>query len=228
MSAPVVGIDGARGGWAIAEWGGTAGLSVCLAPTITSVTDRLQSGALTAAVVDMPIGLSDDGVRPADTLARAKLGVRRSTFFPTPVRAVLREESWERANAVSRSASGKGLSKQAWNLVPKIRELDEAWSEKLADLIVEGHPEVSFAQMAGAPILSKKNTAAGQAERTQLLATHLSPDAPTIVASCPTSWRIDAVDALALAWTAQRLASGNAVHLGGEIDAEGRPMQLVI
>ncbi len=181
-----------------------------------------------AAVVDMPIGLSHDGARPADTLARARLGVRRSTFFPTPVRSVLGEESWEKANAVSRSVSGKGLSKQTWNLIPKVRELDDAWSPEVADLMVEGHPEISFAQMAGGPLMSKKSTPAGREDRIHLLRTHLSPAVQRIVASCPASWRTDAIDALALLWTAQRFGSGDAIRLGGEIDAEGRPMQLVI
>ncbi len=228
MSPTVVGIDGARGGWAVAQWAETTGLSLSLEESITSVTARLSSGVLTAAVVDMPIGLSSDGIRPADALARARLGVRRSTFFPTPVRPVLGEESWENANAVSRSVSGKGLSKQAWNLVPKVRELDEAWTPEIATLIVEGHPEVSFAQMAGGPLTSKKNTPAGRADRMHLLGAPLPPAGHQVVASCPTSWRTDAIDALALVWTARRFESGDAVRLGGEIDAEGRPMQLVI
>ncbi len=228
MTLTVVGVDGARGGWVVAELCEASGPSIRFEPSISSVTNRLRLGTLAAAVIDMPIGLSLDGVRPADTLARARLGERRSTFFPTPVHAVLEHDSWEAANAASRSASGKGLSKQAWNLVPKIRELDTTWSEDISGLLLEGHPEVSFAQMAGTPVLSKKATADGQHERIELLIANLSRDAGGVVDNCPRSWRVDAVDALAIAWTAKRFVNGEALHLGGQIGAKGRPMQLVI
>ncbi len=228
MTLPVAGVDGARGGWAVAEWRDESELSLCLEPSISPVIDRLRAGTLAAAVIDMPIGLSLDGHRPVDTLARTRLGVRRATFFPTPIRIVLEHDSWADANAASKSLSGKGLSKQAWNLVPKIRELDATWSEEIASQMLEGHPEVSFSQMNGSSVLSKKATDAGQRERIKLLLSHLSPLVEDIVAACPNSWRADAVDALALAWTARRVVRGEAVTLGGEVGASGRPMQLVI
>lgn len=227
MSNTVAGIDGARGGWVVAELT-DADTSIRFQPEFAPTVDALCSSALAAAVVDMPIGLSADGQRPADREARDLLGPRRATFFPTPVRAVLMYDQWEDANQASREASGKGLSKQAWNLVPKIREIDDLWSCDLSDLLSEGHPEVSFAAMAGSPLTSKKSTTDGRAARIELLIEHVDRNARELVDGCPTSWQGDAVDALALAWTARRLVTGEAHVLGGELDERGRPMRLVI
>lgn len=228
MTLPVAGVDGARDGWVVAEWSENSGLSTSLIASIAPLVERLRAGTLGYLVIDMPIGLAIDGARPVDQLARARLGARRATFFPTPVRAVLEHESWESANAASRDVSGKGLSKQAWNLVPKIRELDAAWSPDLADRLLEGHPEVSFGQMRGSVVRTKKTDPAGRRERLTLLRSHLSPDVDDLVADQPARWQGDAVDALALVWSARRVLLGEAIALGGELGAAGRPMQLVI
>lgn len=227
MTETVAGIDGARGGWVIAELG--EGIpSVRFGRSIAPELDALRSSRLAAAVVDMPIGLSANGDRPADHAARALLGPRRATFFPTPVRAILDHDRWEDANRASREVSGKGLSKQTWNLVPKIREIDDLWTPDLRETLSEGHPELSFAQMAGEPVMSKKSTPEGQHERTLLLIEHVGSNVEAIIAECPRSWRADAVDALAVAWTARRIACGQATILGGGLDPAGRPMQLAI
>lgn len=228
MRLSVAGVDGARNGWAVAEWSEDSGLSVILISSIAPLIDRLRAGTLAAVVIDMPIGLSIDGNRPVDQLARARLGVRRSTFFPTPVHVVLEHASWEAANAASRAVCGKGLSKQAWNLVPKIRELDAAWSADVATCLLEGHPEVSFGQMNGSPVLTKKSQVAGHRERLALLRSQLSPDVDDLLAEHPGTWRADAIDALALVWSARRVVRGEAISLGGELGAAGRPMQLAI
>lgn len=201
--------------------------SIRFEPTIAPVVAELGPG-LSAIVVDMPIGLSDDGTRPVDAMARARLGERRSTFFPTPLRDVLRHATWESANTSSRQIHGKGLSKQAWNLVPKIAELDKIWSPEFAETLVEGHPEVSFAEMAGGPVLNRKSSIEGQIERVELLRTNLLADIDSALADTPRSLRVDAIDALSLAWSAMRVASGCATWLGGDVDGLGRPMQLAI
>lgn len=229
MTRPVIGVDGARGGWVEAEFERSTGqCSLRFAETIAGAARRLRRQDVAAVVVDMPIGLSGDGNRPVDALARAHLGPRRATFFPTPLRIVLECETWEEANERSRELSGRGLSKQSWNLLPKIAEVDVEWTQDLRELLLEGHPESSFAQMAGAPLASKKSTVDGERDRVDLLAAHLTPEVSTLLANVPRSWRVDAIDALALAWTADRTAAGLAIRLGGELDPLGRPMQLVI
>lgn len=224
----MAGVDGARGGWviAVAEPGGMINLR--FDDTLATVVAHLRAGVVDAAVIDMPIGLSHNGVRPVDALVRSRLGPRRSTFFPTPIRAVLDEASWAEANKRSKSIAGTGLSKQAWNLVPKIREVDGAWSDELKAKLFEGHPETSFAEMANEPVMSKKSSPEGRAERLALLTRVLSSSVDEVVETCPNAWRIDAIDALALAWTALRVASGSHTLLGGELDRLGRPMRLAI
>ncbi len=224
-SAPrAIGVDGAPGGWVAAVLCHTNPIELTFTEVFADIVASAVSGDI--MVVDMPIGLSSNGHRPVDAAVRARLGPRRSTFFPTPVRSVVDFTNWELANEHSRQVSGKGLSKQAWNLVPKIAEVDAAWDAVPDGQLREGHPETSFAEMSGAPLATKKSTAAGRRERVELLTSALQLDVMTAVDSLPKTWSIDAVDALALAWTAQRATNGTAGHLGGERDALGRPMEL--
>lgn len=196
-------------------------------PTLEAVIAEVGE-TISHVVVDMPLGLSSDGNRSADRAARERLGARRATFFPTPVRSVLEHEDFDSANAASRQASGRGLSMQSWNLVPKIRELDRLVEERHHHAVLEGHPESSFAELAGAPLASKKSTPEGRSERIALLADAVHPDVDRVLADTPK--RVDAIDALVLLWTARRAAAGAAIRLGDpdERDPAGRPMWLTI
>ncbi len=225
----VAGIDGAPGGWMVAAGTLDAAEPPKLAfhPTLDALIAEVGS-TISHIVVDMPLGLSADGNRTADRDARDRLGSRRATFFPTPVRAVLDHDDFDSANAASREVSGRGLSMQSWNLVPKIRELDRLVEERHHRIILEGHPESSFAELAGAPLASKKSTPEGRDERVALLAGAVHPDVGRLLAATPK--RVDAIDALVLLWTARRVAAGTAVRLGDpdERDPAGRPMWLTI
>lgn len=196
-------------------------------PTLDAVVAEVGV-TISHVVVDMPLGLSADGDRAADRAARERLGARRSTFFPTPVRGVLDHDDFASANAASRQASGRGLSMQSWNLVPKIRELDRLVEERHHHTVLEGHPESSFAELAGAPLASKKSTPEGRSARIALLEDAIHPDVERLLSATPK--RVDAIDALILLWTARRAASGTAARLGDpdERDPAGRPMWLTI
>src|SRR5690606_994434 len=122
------------------------------------------------AAVDMPIGLPDAGVRGCDLAARARLGARRSAVFPAPSRAVIGARDHAEAIVRERAASGRGLSLQAFRLVPKVAELDGLVTPELQHRLVEAHPELAFARRAGAPAVHPKRTPAGRAERRALLA----------------------------------------------------------
>ena len=227
----VVGVDGAPGGWIAARLITDSGdLAIefhqTIAPLIAELDDPQNDVEVIA--VDMPIGLSTDGNRHSDRLARELLGPRRSTFFPTPIRSVLDFDDYGEANAHSKSTIGAGLSKQAWNLLPKIAEIDELWNEALAGRLVEAHPEVCFAQMSGTPVMTKKATPEGRAERGRLLEAALSIPVADLVEAAPRRFVVDTVDALALLWTARRVSEGQALSLGGEFDSKNRPMNLTI
>jgi predicted RNase H-like nuclease len=177
----------------------------------------------------MPIGLPDAGPRPADGAARRRLGPRRSSVFPTPLRAVLAATDYPDALARSRAVDGRGLSKQAYNLLPRIAEVDAAMTPGLQDRVFECHPETCFARLAGRPLTTVKRDAAGRAERSELLAPVLG-DVVHLWRAPPAGARADDVlDALVVAATAARFVVGDVEHLGdGARDGTGLRMEIVV
>ncbi len=211
----VLGVDGCPGGWIGALVTGTS-VEWLLLPDAAAVL------AVPAAAfgIDIPIGLPSVGPRGCDVAARARLGARRSSVFPAPVRAVLESASYADARERSVAASGRSLSAQAWNLVPRIADVDAAPVDHAR--VVEVHPELVFATLAGA--LPPKKTAEGATSRVAALRTWLPDGWP----DHPRPARLDdALDALACAWTAARWLRGEAEVLGGEPDDTGTPMRIV-
>jgi predicted RNase H-like nuclease len=181
---------------------------------------RVRGDELVAVAIDIPIGLPERGARACDVEARARLGPRRSSVFPAPVRAALGCETWERANAVARSVDGRGLSRQVFHLLAKIGEVDGSISPTLQARIVEAHPELCFASMSGAPLVHPKRTPAGARERGALVG---GP-----VDRVRGAARDDVLDAHALLWTARRVARGVDGRLGdGARDGRGLRMEIV-
>ncbi|CAM3773331.1 DUF429 domain-containing protein [Alkalicoccus chagannorensis] len=162
--ARCLGVDGCRGGWAVvtAEQGRLvqAEIAASLAAIETAGVDRIW--------IDMPIGMPSarQFPREADAGARRLLGPRRASIFSAPCREVLEAADYETASAEHRRLTGKGISKQTWNLVPKIREL-AAWHPDVP--VYEAHPELVAAGLGGEPMKANKKTEAGQAERIELL-----------------------------------------------------------
>jgi predicted RNase H-like nuclease len=187
------------------------------------------TAACATVAVDIPIGLSEDGRREADFLARARIGPRRSSVFPAPARLLLAASTYPEANALSRSALGKGLSAQAFNILPKIREADDCMIPAMQSRITESHPEVSFWALAGGrPLLHAKRRPEGRAERLRLLETAHGPGIRDLTPPHGAAWD-DLYDACVLAWTASRIAAGTAVHLPAEPqrDVRGLHMEIV-
>ena len=162
----VLGIDGCRTGWAGIVWDGTRVNGVFAA----RLTDLLETaGAVDAVVLDMPIGLPDHGVRAADRLAKQELGPKASSIFLTSTRPALAAPTRAEADALNRAHGSGGVTAQAFALHAKIAEVDDAVRATGA-AVVEGHPELSFAALAGAPVLAPKRSWAGSAVRRSLLA----------------------------------------------------------
>jgi len=225
----VAGLDGCRGGWvmAVVPLHGPGPSLVEVVTGLAGAAAALECGRLTAAAVDIPIGLPASGRRPADAAARRLLGPRRSSVFPTPVRAVLGARDYADACARSRAACGKAISKQLFHILDKIAEADAVVSPARQRRFVEVCPELSFALLAGAPMRHAKSTAPGRAERVRALA-HDFPDAATHAAHPPRPAKADDVlDAFACAWTARRFATGVHLHLGGERDETGLRMEMI-
>lgn len=168
----LAGADGCRAGWVVIV---DLGDEHTDALVLATFDDVLALGADVVGI-DIPIGLPTVGPRTCDVAARARLGSRRSSVFPAPVRAVLGATDHADAVARSRAACGRGVSIQAWNLVAKIAEVDSLVVP--GDPVFEVHPELSFATLAGAPLATRKKGREGRAERLALLAAS-SPTSPT-------------------------------------------------
>jgi predicted RNase H-like nuclease len=221
----VLGVDGWRGAWVGAL---LAGRSVTLL-ALPDVAAVLAVPGAEVIGIDMPIGLSDDGARACDVAARellAGLGAAGSVF-PAPVRAVLAARDYAHARELSRAATGgrRAPSAQTYQLVAAIRALDDALGEPPRDDVVEVHPELAFREL-DARVRDPKVTARGLAQRLTALRTVMDVDA-ALLAAPPRVPAVDALDACAAAWSAQRVADGTARTVGvGTPDARGRPMRI--
>jgi predicted RNase H-like nuclease len=203
----VLGVDACKGGWIGIVLSGSE-VAAHAATTIEQLfAAATAAGPVEVVAIDMPIGLPDSGPRSADLLARAVIGPRRSSVFITPVRAALLAPDHASATAINREATGAGVSAQAFALRSKLLEVDE-WVRGAATRVVEVHPEVSFASLAGAPLAERKTSWAGAVHRRQLLADagiRLDDD----LGPAGSAGAIDDVlDAAVAAWTARRVARG--------------------
>ena len=171
----IAGIDGCKGGWLCIEELND-GLRAFIASNISDAVDQLPPRCLIG--IDTPIGLPNDDSRQCDIEARQLLGARGVCVFPAPLRATLENTtdatSYEEAKQIQRQhhARDKGISQQAWRILPKIREVDIFLRAdvKRAERILEVHPEVCFAQWnGGVPISSKKKSAQGRDARARLI-----------------------------------------------------------
>ncbi|MEQ8717036.1 MAG: DUF429 domain-containing protein [Acidimicrobiales bacterium] len=234
--ATVVGVDGCRDGWVAVTLTGDRVSTVVTHTHIVGVFEAAVAAGAVVVGIDMPIGLAFDGDRPGDNEARRMLGPRSSSLFPTPVRAVLDAVDYPDACARSRAASGKAPSKQAWNLVPRIREVRAALrSGRFGALAVhEVHPETSFVAMAGRPMAASKKTAPGIAARLDAIEAEMSGllEATARLADAgpgePGAALDDVCDAAAAAWTARRIATGTALSLGDGVDDAGFTLGLSV
>ncbi|HEU5000102.1 MAG TPA: DUF429 domain-containing protein [Lapillicoccus sp.] len=209
----VLGADDCRAGWVgVVLVDASSRARVCVAPTFAGlVAEAATKDGLEVVAVDMPIGLPDTTRRRADVLARAELGPRRSSVFMTPTRDALAEPTHARASAVNRTHAGEGISTQAFHLRPKLEEV-EAVAFARAYRVVEVHPEVSFARLAGQPLAWSKKTPAGMRQRRSLLrAAGVGLPRPDRVG--PGVGVDDVLDAAVAAWSARRVRNGEAVRL---------------
>ncbi len=145
-------------------------------------------------------------------------------MFAAPPREVLACGSYAQARPLAPS-----LSAQAFGLVPRIREVDALLRGRgpaVHDVVVECHPEVAFARLAAGRAAPRRRRARGALERLALLEAALGTVLPLDV---PGGAALDdALDAAACAVTALRWARGEAEVLGGEPDAAGLPMRIVV
>ncbi len=183
---------------------------------LVAEAESRASGGLAVIGIDIPIGLPDVGRRKADGLARALLGPRAASVFPVPVRAAVEEPDHPRASSLNVALAGVGISRQSHGLRTAILDVDGWLRSRVAGgtgagpVVVEVHPELSFATLAGAPLRHGKRSWSGVEQRRLLLdgagiavpvdlglaGSRAAPD--------------DVLDAAVVAWTARRVAAGTA------------------
>lgn len=234
----VAGVDGVPDGWvmAVTEAAGGSPVEFSVWHTLADLWSQARARRLRVVAIDMPAGLPGTERRESDTEAHRLLGARRSSLFWTPPLCVLDSGSHAEANRRSWEETGRGISAQAFNLMPRIREVrDTLVADDFAPMArpraAEVHPESSFVRLAGAPMSVSKRQPAGEEERLDVLAEAF----PNIVEAAvtapppgpPRPALDDLLDAAVAAWTARRIANDEAECLGaGETDETGYPMHI--
>jgi predicted RNase H-like nuclease len=220
----VLGVDACKAGWiGIVLMRDRA--EACFAASIDGLMRlALADGGLDVVAVDMPIGLADTGPRKADLLAKDAIGPLRSAVFMTPVRPALLVPDHATAVAINRELAGQGVSIQAFGLKTKLLEV-ETWARTTHHRVIEVHPEVSFARMAGVPLTVRKSTWAGAETRRRLLARAGISIEGDLGAAGRMAGVDDVLDAAAAAWSARRFARKEAVSLPDppEVFSDGIP-----
>ena len=229
------GVDGCRAGWVYARLEG-ASLAFGI---VENVADLLAGAEPRSRIfIDIPVGLRDDSPqgRLCDIQARGRLRPHRtSSVFNAPVRMILRETSYRAANEASRRLTGKGISQQTWNIIGKIREVDELMAvDPLAkSLIREVHPELCFYGLAsGAPMPHSKKTPEGFRQRLALIERRLPGARQAIDAALASYPRKqvaadDILDCTVAVITAANPDKWVTVPEHPELDSRGIPMEMV-
>ena len=222
----VVGVDGCPAGWVCFEVDlQSRRTAVRVLPNFIELISASPGPQLIA--IDIPIGIPTKGPRACDIAARRLLGKpRSSSVFPAPVRATFAAKTYQEACALSLQVQGKRLSRQAFEIISKIREVDEVMTPEVQSRVFEVHPEVSFWALNGRQSLKHRKLAReGKAERLNLLLPHY----PAIKSHLAEIERAkvaehDLLDAAVAAWTAECVASGAVPR---QFDNRGLRMEIV-
>ncbi len=233
----VTGVDGCPAGWVAVHWDGGGSAEAQL---YGSFSDLLHSQAEVIAV-DMPIGLPEiagQQGRVCEVLARQRLGQRQSSVFSVPSRAAAFEEDYRRSCAVNLEHSDppRKVSKQCFNLLPKIREIDDLITPQLQSRIHEVHPELAFWALNGEQALDLPKKIKSRANpdgldlRRKLLRENGFPIDTLKTGTWPKSkvGDDDILDACACAWSAMRIFRGEHITLPSEPVFDGHGLRMEI
>jgi predicted RNase H-like nuclease len=232
----VAGADGCPAGWVVVlrEQSGECPPTTRIVASFSDLLILPETPCIIA--IDMPIGLPDRttiGGRAPDIAARAKLGKRQSSVFAVPSRRAVMAPDYTSACAIAFETSDppRKISKQAWQLFPRIREIDAVMTPALQERVFECHPEAAFWAMNGCrPLDEPKKVKSrphdlGLALRRGLLADAGYPRAflDTVHFRSSAAGADDFLDACACAWTAGRILAGTAYTFPSEppLDAHG-------
>jgi predicted RNase H-like nuclease len=229
----IAGVDGCREGWIVArrELGHPSRIDIEVHARFATLLDPKDPPVVIA--VDMPIGLPDrigEGGRGPEQEVRRYLGRRKSSVFPIPSRSAIYAKDYATScqRAARTSAPSRKVSKQAFNIFPKMREIDALlrvppkgsspkgsspiWRER----VFEVHPELAFWRLNGERELLHAKKARdgkswlGKEERIAILTAQGIADDVLRRSPPRGSASDDMLDALALLCIAQRIREGRA------------------
>jgi len=237
----VAGVDGCPAGWLLVMWSPDTDHS----PAVQIVASFAQILAIEpppdAIAIDIPIGLpaiASCGGRTCDVAARAVLGGRQSAVFAVPARSAVMQSDYVSACqiALANSEPPRKVSKQCFNIFPKIRDVDAHMSPELQRRVIECHPEAAFWAMNGeAPLVLPKKIKSRPSEpgitlRLGLLKEAGFPIDQLDMLALPRrdASTDDLIDASACAWTAKRWLEGRARRFPSDpcFDETGLSMEI--
>ena len=235
----VAGVDGCPAGW-IAVFRDLSGRQPPRVRVVPAFADLLAAPECPVRIaVDMPIGLPariEGPGRVAEQAVRPLLGPRQSSVFSIPGRDAVHADDYAAACrlALETSDPPRKVSRQAFMIFPKIREIDRLMDAGLAERVYETHPEVAFWRLNGrAPMARPKKVKgrvnpAGIAERVGLLVGR-GYDPAFLALTPPKGAAVDDfIDAAVSALIAERLWRGEARPLPDPPgrDARGLPVAI--
>jgi predicted RNase H-like nuclease len=231
----ISGVDGCKGGWLAFHFNGKS-WSENLFEEINELYRASDSNLI---LIDIPIGLrtTESLERLCDLESRKILNNRKSSIFPAPSRLAIHCNEYRAASQKNKEATGRGLSKQSFSIMPKIREVDDFIQSNNYNprkkRIREVHPEVCFWGLNGCTEMEyKKKSALGICERMQLLGTYIE-DVNEIFDKTRSRYKKnqvaddDIIDALICTVTAIFNESLSTFPLAPEIEPNGIPMEIV-
>jgi predicted RNase H-like nuclease len=231
----VSGVDGCRGGWLAFHFDGKN-----WSGDLFEVIDELYNASDSQLIlIDIPIGLrtTESSERLCDLEARKILDKRKSSIFPVPSRLAINCNKYQSASQKNKDATGRGLSKQTFNIIPKIKEVDnfirsEHYNPRRKK-IRETHPEVCFWGLNGcSEMIYNKKYPLGICERMRALSTY-AKDVNKIFDQTRKRYKKnqvaddDIIDALVCAVTALFNESLSTFPPTPETDNHGIPMEIV-
>ncbi|MGI9520030.1 MAG: DUF429 domain-containing protein [Hyphomicrobiaceae bacterium] len=241
MTQLVAGVDGCPAGW-IAVLHPFNDRSRAELKLFQSFADLLAiTPEVSPIAIDIPIGLSSlvaIGGRKADKAARAILGDRQSSIFAMPSRSAVMCSTYQQAceTALATSAPPRKVSKQAFHLFPKIREVDALMTPGLQERVFECHPEVAFWALNGETALdlpkkikSRPSHAGLELRRNLLRSAGYSPELLHNSRFPKKSvGPDDIIDACVNAWSAGRIRAGQARRFPDEPEVDERGLRMEI
>jgi predicted RNase H-like nuclease len=229
-----IGVDACKKGWFAVSIVPNDAWEIGIFDSIGDLWNACQHNAL--ILIDIPIGLPDNGKRKCDVEARKILKRRAASVFPVPCRQAVHAHTYRKACRINKKILGVKLSVQTWNISGKIREVDDLLCKngKARRCVRESHPEICFWALAGErPMTHYKKLDRGSAERLKILK-RINPETEKIVNSAMKKFlrkdlaRDDILDAIVLAVSA---ASPNdalvTIPKNPPTDSMGLPMEIV-